>query len=43
MCIITPRNEPSEFETRYILLQDFTDLKFIIVDLLNRLHALFSV
>ena len=36
----TPRNEASKFETRYILLQHFTAMKFIIVDLLHLLYAL---
>ena len=44
MCRTTPRNEASEFnETRYILLQHFTDMKFIIVDLLQLLLASFSL
>ena len=43
MCRTTPGNETSKFDTRYILLQYFTDMKFIIVDLLQLLHALFSL
>ena len=42
MCRTTPRIEARKVETRYIL-QHFTDTRFIIVDLLYRLHEFFSL